>query len=838
MDPIDLMDWSAWQQRPTHPCIIDDVSIDSRTIRSQKTLFVALRGRRGDGHKYVERAITAGAIYALVETDYQAPESISESRLIRVPSPLESLQDLAQYYRESIQDLFLIAVAGSCGKTMLKDLMGHLFQGDHVYISPESFNSQFGVALSLLHMPRTTSLAFIEMAATKENEMMRLTKMALPQAALVTNFYRKRLGTQETKDGIAQQIVYLLTSLPKHGFAIVERDAKVDTSAVVCDLSFWNETTAKAPCVRILGPAGHEKLKLSSLFPDGTEAVFTINASHAYATETCTLAIQAAQKLGLSSTAIVQHIQRYHPETMRTEVWKNKSGTTFVNGTYCHTTLSFEASLDELAAFAQSTSSVQSGKTLLVFGGLKNGEHNPSSAKRLVDSMASHGITEVYSWPNGVTSSLLMHSSGRITIHGSDSIEEAISAAKKRISPFDTLIFKGPKKLPFDWLFEQIEESPPNSVACINLAAIRSNIELIRRKLPTHTRIMVMVKALAYGTDDIRISHFLNTCGVDILGVSFVDEGVSMRKLGVKQPIFVINAALYEMKKAARWSLEVGVGSDEQIDAAHDAAEELKTQLKVHLHVDTGMKRLGCPPKQALTLAKKIAASPHLVFEGIFTHFSVADDPSQDAFTLNQAATLTSTIQELEANHLHPTYRHACNSAAAIRFSFDQFNMVRIGLATFGFHTSPATLPLLELRPALSLTSHIIGFNQGVAGETISYGRTHTITSPNARIAVLPIGYFDGLHRSYSGKAHVIIRGKRAPMVGRICMDYLMVDVTHIPDAAVSDHALLFGEDEFGTYLPPEELAASGGSIVHELMTCLGPRIQRLFIYDESLLTR
>jgi alanine racemase/UDP-N-acetylmuramoyl-tripeptide--D-alanyl-D-alanine ligase len=164
--------------------------------------------------------------------------------------------------------------------------------------------------------------------------------------------------------------------------------------------------------------------------------------------------------------------------------------------------------------------------------------------------------------------------------------------------------------------------------------------------------------------------------------------------------------------------------------------------------------------------------------------------------------------------------------------------MVRIGLATYGFHASPASANLLELRPALSLITRIAGFNKAFAGETVSYGRTHTINQASARLAVLPIGYYDGIHRNYSGKGSVIIRGKKAPMVGRICMDYMMVDVSDIPEAAVGDYALLFGEDERGCYLSPEILASAGGSIVHELMTCLGPRVQRLFIYDESLRTR
>lgn len=839
MDSFDLRLWPPFRQtrKDTTPCLIDNVTIDSRSIHSPNTLFVALQGRRGDGHSFVGQAISVGG-YALVAKNWTAPESIPEDKLIRVESPLEGLQDLAASYRKTFSELTLVAVAGSCGKTMLKDLLGHLFQQKGVYTSPESFNSQLGVALSILHMPRDTKIAFVELAATQPGEMGRLCAIANPTLVLVTNFFRKRLGTPETKEVVAQEILHLLESLPTTGAAIIEKDDRVDVSQVKASCFPWNETVSSLPSVTTLDRIGHEKIKISVEFPDNSVAVSSVIAGHPYCIELITLAIKAAWRLGLSSTPIIQSLQTYKPETMRTEIWKNKSGATFVNGTYCHNSLSFNSSLDELTAYVRSTASTQSGKTILVFGGLRREQDTPPAAKRLIDSMASHGITDVYAWPYTVASSLNAKTSSSIRIHAMSSLEEAIGTAKKSLTPFDTLLFKGPRKIPFDWIYEQLEESPPNSVACINLAAIRSNIELIRRKNPADTRIMVMVKALAYGTDDIRISQFLNTCNIDILGVSYVEEGVSMRKLGVRQSIFVINAAEYEMKKAAHWGLEVGVSSREQITAANDAAEALDVQIKVHLHVDTGMKRFGCHARDAHSLAQMIAQAPHLIFEGIFTHFCAADDPSQDTFTLSQANILSDIIDKLSACGINPTYRHACNSAAAIRFSFAQFNMIRIGLATYGFHTSFASTPLLELRPALSLFSHIVGFSDAEAGDTVSYGRTHTVKTSKARLAVLPIGYYDGLHRIYSGKAKVIIRGKEAPMVGRICMDYTMVDVTHIPEATTGDPALLFGEDEVGTYLSPESLASSGGSIVHELMTCLGPRIQRLFIYDESLLTR
>jgi alanine racemase/UDP-N-acetylmuramoyl-tripeptide--D-alanyl-D-alanine ligase len=179
-------------------------------------------------------------------------------------------------------------------------------------------------------------------------------------------------------------------------------------------------------------------------------------------------------------------------------------------------------------------------------------------------------------------------------------------------------------------------------------------------------------------------------------------------------------------------------------------------------------------------------------------------------------------------------WRHAANSSGALRFHLPQYNMVRLGLAVYGLYGSEECQKILDLRLAISLVSRIVGMNICKRGESISYGRKYRVQRENQKIAVLPIGYFDGLHRHYSEKAHVLIRGQKAAMVGNICMDNMMVDVTDIPHVKVGDNVLIFGEDEYGYYLSPEELAMSGDSIVHELMTCLGPRIPRIFVYEES----
>lgn len=824
---MELFDLRLWRQLPS-PILIDDVTIDSRTVRGSRTLFVALKGHRGDGHAYVPEVLRAGAACALVCKDYVAPKGVREEQLIRVDNPLEALQELAGAYRSTLPHLRLIAVTGSCGKTMLKDLLAHLFCGTDVYTSPGSFNSQLGVALSLLSIPKSARLAFIEMAANKPGEMERLARMARPEMVLVTNFSRKRQGTKETQRFVPSEILSLLHSLPPHGHAIVEQDSHFPLPQLPCSVEYWND----APCIASsTGIVEAGRLPVQIQHSDGTKHTVLIAGSDVYVPELLCVALKAARKLGLQEHRVIEALVSYQPEAMRTEIWKNSAGVSFINGTYCHTPLSFDASLDELHDYTQSTNPCGSGRTLMVFGGLREPNF---PEKRIADSLLAHGISEVHAWPEKTASKLERALSERLPVHSYPSLSDAVAGAKRSAHPSDTILIKGPKKVPLDMLLEQVEESPPNTIAYINLAAIRTNIDLLRSHLPPKTRIMVMVKALAYGTDDVRLSHFLRSCGVDILGVSYVNEAVLLRQMGVQGSIFAIHASESEMMKAAHWNVEVGVSSLAQIEAAKEAGGV----LKLHLHVDTGMKRFGCRPEEALNQALAISRTPNLSLEGLFTHFPAADDPAQDSFTRSQADILTGVLNTLDQAGLRPAYTHACNSAAALRFAFPQFNMVRIGLATYGFHTSQASSHLLELRPALSLITRIAGFNNALAGETVSYGRTHTITQPSARLAVLPIGYYDGIHRNYSGKGSVLIRGKQAPMVGRICMDYMMVDVSDIPEATVGDYALLFGEDERGRYLSPEVLATAGGSIVHELMSCLGPRVQRLFMYDESLRTR
>ncbi len=824
MERLDIGSWANC------PLIVDQITIDSRRIISKNSLFVALTGSNFDGHAFVRAAFRSGAKACLVRKDFNGPEVPSDKILIRVDDPLTTLQEMAAAYRRQMSAV-VIAVTGSFGKTMLKDLMSKLFEAhSSTFVSPESFNSQIGVALSLLKIQSQHKLAVIEAGISEPGEMDRLLQMIQPDHAVLTNLSRTTCAS-----ALAEEKIKLLKAVGKGKWTLAPHEIS-SLLEHVPGVIYWDKPTENMPKIE---HTRHGNFTVS--FATGEHTNFCVHDAHAYVFDLMKMAITSAHLLEIAPSAIIKGLQSYVPEPMRIEVFKSQSGTTFINDTYSADPMSCDIALRQMEMLEDSENRL-AGKKIFLFGGLRSAnEPLENDMARLAHAIAKHKVhLVVISHPESA-SHLVSHltlASPNTEVVVCKDVKSALEAAKKHFSRNDVVLIKGANKIPIAELIRQVEESPPNNQVIINLAVIQSNIAEIRSKLSRDTRIMVMVKALAYGTDDVRIAKFLKTCQIDILGVSYVDEGVQMRQAGIKEHIFVLNAAVCEAAKAVKWDLEVGVSEPKLISALQTAAQDQQKKIKVHLHVDTGMSRLGCRIDEVLGLAKEIISCPNLIFEGVFTHFACADDPTQDAFTNAQANLLQNAIDTLEEAGYSPRWRHACNSSATLRFGFSSFNMVRLGLAAYGLHSSDACRQAHELRPAISLISRIVGINELQKGDTISYGRDYKVENDRARIAVLPIGYFDGLHRNYSGKGYVAIHGKRAKMVGRICMDYMMVDITDIPEASIGDQALLFGEDDNGDYIAPEELATLGGSIVHELMTCLGPRIRRFFIYDESLRPR
>lgn len=842
MDSFDLRLWEGFRKAggdSSREAYVDQIAIDSRRIDSPHAMFIALQGNVHDGHKFVVQAAKAGARYAIVSDSWASPE-LEHCSLLRVKDPLKAFQEIARAYRLSMK-CRVVCIAGSYGKTMVKDLLDVMTSTKFKTISsPESFNSQIGVPLSLLTIKKEHEVAFIEAGISHKNEMEALAKTICPDACILTHVGKKHLATLGDIPTAASEMAKIWEQPPSKEWVLLPKDPHIlqHLGSIKAKHYFWNEISDDTPLphAKSLSLEHNTNMPYSIEFPDGSKFCSQATCGFYYFIDLLNISVKAAWLLGIPSEHITTTLREYVPEPMRTEIWKNSIGSMFINDVYCSDPQSVDVALKHFENIPEKS------RKIFIFGGMKGTlRHSDSDYRRVgkaIQRVKPHLLMLVGNHPYAPLMDEIKANSPETEIAAYHTSFEALQAAQTGLRPEDVILIKGAKKEPLDRLTEIFNDSICSNQCFINLAAVQSNIEIIRNRVAKGTRIMVMVKALAYGTDEILMARFLNSCGIDILGVSYVDEGVALKRAGVKQEIFVINAAEYEASKVAKWGLQVGVSNPSMVETLSAEAIKHKIKIKVHLHIDSGMSRFGCRKEDALGIALLIKDAPGLELEGVMTHFASADDPQEDAFTYHQAKTFTNAIQELEENGLHIPWKHAANSGGVLRFHFPQFNMVRIGLAVYGLYSSEATKQSVELRLALSLVSRIVGINICRAGETISYGRSYRVQKETQHIAVLPIGYFDGLHRAYSGKGYVIIRGQKAPMVGKICMDFMMVDITDIPHAAIGDPVLIFGEDEYGHYLSPEDLALRGDSIIHELITCLGPRIQRIFVYEEAHKTR
>lgn len=835
MEPFDLRLWpflACAGGDASAPAIVDQIVIDSRRVDSPHAMFVALQGTQ-DGHQFVVHAAHAGCRFALVKKEWPAPADLpSHIQLLRVPDPLTAFQQIAGIYRHQL-NISIISIVGSYGKTMVKDLLLQMLASEYeVAASPESFNSQIGVPLSLLTLKKRQSIAIIEAAFSKPGEMDALLPLIHPQHAILTHVGKKHLATMGTMEAIASECAKVLKACDEGGWVLFPSDPLLHShlSSIDAKKLCWSTAASQLPHAQFLLPRHAKTMAFKIAYPCGGIYQGTTRSGFYYFLDLINMATKAAWLMGITAAQINQTLDQYTPQPTRTEIWKSPAGTTFINDAYCSDPQSVDAALRyfDLA----STGS----RKIFIFDGMRCSQDQEALYyRRIAKALKQRPVNKLILAGERCYGSLIDELRGTNTeICQYESLAIACEDLKPLLGSDDTVLIKGAAKQHLDLIAQAFNDSITNNQCIINLSAIKSNIAAIRNKLPYQTRLMVMVKALAYGTDDLRMARFLATCGIDILGVSYVEEGVGLKRAGIETAIFVINAGLYEAEKVVKWDLEVGVSEISLIQKLEEAAKKLQKTVKVHLHINTGMSRFGCRPEEAPLLAQYIHQSPCLVLEGLLTHFASSEDPAEDDFTQKQAALFMETIHTLSSMGITPRWKHAANSSGVLRFNFKHFNMARIGLAVYGLHASESARNQMDLQLAFSLQSRIVGINVCKKGETVSYGRSYKIQMEEQRIAVLPIGYFDGLHRNYSGKGHVIIRGQKAPMVGRITMDYMMVDVSNIPNAAIGDPVLLFGEDEYGHHVAPEDFALKVDSIPHELITCLGPRIQRVFVYEES----
>ncbi len=367
----------------------------------------------------------------------------------------------------------------------------------------------------------------------------------------------------------------------------------------------------------------------------------------------------------------------------------------------------------------------------------------------------------------------------------------------------------------------------------IDLAALEYNFRQVKRRVAPEVKVLVAVKADAYGHGILQVSKRLINSGVDYLGVATIDEAIQLRKAKITAPLLVFGSIFsYEIKPIINYNLTASIGDLPTARRLDREAKAKKKRVKVHIKIDTGMGRLGIWHREAKVFIKELIRFKNLQLEGIYTHFASADE-EDFSYTFLQIESFQNLIRDLERIGIDIPLKHAANSMGLLKFKESHFNLVRPGLMIYGLYPLKSTPRDIKLKPVLSFKTKIVYLKKLSAGRTVSYGRTY-VTRKDTVIAVLPVGYGDGYSRSLSNKAEVLIQGKRASVVGTICMDQTMVDVTQTPNVKVGDSAVLIGR-QGKEEIKAEELANFSDTISYEVICGISKRVPRIYKRDKSV---
>lgn len=367
----------------------------------------------------------------------------------------------------------------------------------------------------------------------------------------------------------------------------------------------------------------------------------------------------------------------------------------------------------------------------------------------------------------------------------------------------------------------------PNWVE-IDLDAIAYNCRQVKKWIGEKTELAAVIKGNAYGHGTVMVAKIALENGATRFAAARVDEAVQVRKAGIEAPILVLGyVPAEEMETVVRWRITPPIMHWHTAEAVSGISSSQGVITPVHVKVDTGMGRFGLFPDEVVDFVKRLIELPGIRLEGLYTQFAVADEADK-TYTYKQWDIYKKVLKDLEEAGIHIPIRHVCNSAATLNFPEMHLEMVRCGTAIYGHYPSPVTNHSVPLRPAMTLKSRVGRIRTLPSGSSTSYGRTYTTTRPTT-VALVPIGFGDGLSRKLSNKGSVLIRGKRAPIVGRVCMDQCIVDVSAIPDVQQDDEAVLFGRQD-GAEITAEEIASLMDSINYVVLKAVTARVPRVYL--------
>ena len=762
---------------------VSGVATDSRSVlSSQDVLFAAIDGKNHDGHNYIERMATRGVTAFMVERDVELPSKGCGA--VRVGSTIEALQALAAHHRSRFTGR-VVAITGSNGKTIVKEWAARSMPDDvRLFASPKSYNSQLGVALSLLMLEGEEQVAFIEAGISECGEMERLERMIRPEVVLFTSIGDAHSANFES---LEQKIDEKLCLARRARTIIYSSEYRLLASRI-------KELYGDRELIDSSRESVDDLLELSD--------ALTVDAAHV-------AALMRHLGYGVDGAVFSANV------AMRLELKEGIDGSMLIDDSYNSDVNSVLAALDALHL-----QSMGRRRVAVISDIRQSGMPAEELYGRIAEAVRKAGVDHLI----GVGENIMSHRAlfdRRSSFYVST--EELIANFAYERWANSVILIKGSRDSRFERLTRMLEQRTHTTTLEVDLAAMKKNLNYFRRYLPAYHPIVAMVKAWSYGMGDVDVARMLQHEGVKYLAVAFADEGVTLRSKGITMPIVVLNADQDSFDVMIAHDLEPEIYSFHSLDEFRRAVHRAhRTNYPIHIKLDTGMHRLGFMEDDIDLLGRAIHGDTSLHVASIFSHLSCADVCSEDDFTREQIRSFDYMSQQLIEWLDYAPLRHLANSAAILRFGEAHFDMCRLGLGLYGFGYERNR----ALMPVAKLTTRIVQIKQLRRGESVGYGRAARLER-DTTTATIPIGYADGLDRKLGeGRWSVIVAGHKAPIIGRVCMDSAMIDITDIEGVAVGDRVTIFSAEEGNTL---EDMADVLGTISYEIMTSLSSRIKRIY---------
>ncbi len=806
--------------RVSHHTSFEDLVTDSRKLtHPEVSLFFALKGERHDGHRFIPELVAQG-VRNFVISDYRPAYDALEANFIQVPDALIALQQLAAFHRKHFP-IPVIGITGSNGKTIVKEWLFQLLRPDFTIVrSPKSYNSQIGVPLSIWQMNDDHQLGIFEAGISKPYEMARLESMILPAIGIITNIgsahdasFTSRHEKVEEKFQLFRHVESLIYC--KDYPEIQEAVAALSASRKDIRTFTWSRRTkADLQIGRITKSA--DESEIQAVFENRFISIripFTDDASVENAIHCWSFMLLS----GIDQEVISERMHYLSPVAMRLEMKNGVNHCSIINDSYNSDIGSLTIALDFLNQQKQ-----HEKKTVILSDILQSGKNEESLYREVSDLLAAKRITRLIAiGPALIRQKELF----RLPTEFYDSTDEFLKAFPLMNFREEAVLLKGARPFGFEQIVKLLQQKAHETVLEININSLIHNLNYYRSRLQSSTKIMAMVKATSYGSGGHEIANILQFHHVDYLAVAYTDEGVELRKSGVTLPIMVMNPEVQSFDAMVRYRLEPEIYNFRLLNQLNASLKSTTDEpFRIHLKLDTGMHRLGFEEQEIRELIVRIRNNRQLHVQSIFTHLAASDESEHDGFTNRQIERFVKTSELIQQSFDYPIMRHALNSSGILRFSEAQFEMVRLGIGLYGF--AATTHEQQQLQQVATLRTTISQIKNVPANETVGYSRKGILKRETV-VATVAVGYADGINRRLSnGVGKMLVNGKLAPILGNVCMDMTMLDITDIP-AKEGDEVIVFGPE-----LPVYEMARQLGTIPYEILTGISQRVKRVYFQE------